>query len=63
MKCYVQNGAGVFSDLVYSRNKIASEQERVKKFRKECGNVKIGEITVDMVGHFILYLDAQDFAH
>jgi citrate synthase len=30
-------------------NKIASEQERVKKFRKECGNVKIGEITVDMV--------------
>jgi len=29
-------------------NKIAVEQERVKKFRKECGNVKIGEITVDM---------------
>lgn len=30
-------------------NKIPYEQERIKKFRKECGNVKIGEITVDMV--------------
>ncbi|EFX90150.1 hypothetical protein DAPPUDRAFT_299958 [Daphnia pulex] len=29
-------------------NKIPYEQERVKKFRKEHGNVKIGEITVDM---------------
>lgn len=29
-------------------NKIVYEQERVKKFRKECGDVKIGEITVDM---------------
>lgn len=29
-------------------NKIPYEQERIKKFRKECGNVKIGEITVDM---------------
>lgn len=28
--------------------KIVVEQERVKKFRKESGNVKIGEITVDM---------------
>jgi hypothetical protein len=32
-------------------NKIPYEQERVKKFRKEHGNVKIGEITVDMVGY------------
>jgi len=30
-------------------NKIPYEQERIKKFRKEQGNVKIGEITVDMV--------------
>lgn len=30
-------------------NKVPYEQERVKKFRKEQGNVKIGEITVDMV--------------
>lgn len=30
-------------------NKIPYEQERIKKFRKEHGNVKIGEITVDMV--------------
>jgi hypothetical protein len=30
-------------------NKVPYEQERVKKFRKEHGNVKIGEITVDMV--------------
>jgi len=30
-------------------NKILYEQERIKKFRKEHGNVKIGEITVDMV--------------
>lgn len=30
-------------------NKIPYEQERIKKFRKDCGNVKIGEITVDMV--------------
>lgn len=29
--------------------KIPYEQERIKKFRKECGDVKIGEITVDMV--------------
>lgn len=28
--------------------KIPYEQERIKKFRKECGDVKIGEITVDM---------------
>ena len=35
-------------------NKIAVEQERVKKFRKECGNVKIGEITVDMVRQLAL---------
>ena len=32
--------------------KIAVEQERVKKFRKESGNVKIGEITVDMVNDY-----------
>lgn len=30
-------------------NKVPYEQERVKKFRKEYGNVKIGETTVDMV--------------
>ncbi|XP_057380952.1 probable citrate synthase 2, mitochondrial [Daphnia carinata] len=29
-------------------NKVPYEQERVKKFRKEYGNVKIGETTVDM---------------
>lgn len=29
--------------------KIPKEQERVKAFRKECGNVKVGEVTVDMV--------------
>lgn len=29
-------------------NKVPYEQERVKKFRKEQGHVKIGEITVDM---------------
>lgn len=28
--------------------KVPYEQERIKKFRKEHGNVKIGEITVDM---------------
>lgn len=33
-------------------NKIQYEQERVKKFRKDHGNVKIGEITVDMVTTF-----------
>lgn len=31
--------------------KIPYEQERVKKFRKDCGNVKIGEVTVDMVSN------------
>lgn len=29
--------------------KIPVEQERVKKFRKEFGNVKVGEVTVDMM--------------
>jgi hypothetical protein len=30
--------------------KIPIEQERIKKFRKNHGNSKIGEITVNMVG-------------
>lgn len=45
-------------------NKIPYEQERVKKFRKECGDVKIGEITVDMVTTYMLtlsILSAQEF--
>lgn len=29
--------------------KIPQEQERVKQFRKDFGNVKVGEVTVDMV--------------
>lgn len=29
--------------------KIPKEQERVKQFRKEYGNTKVGEVTVDMV--------------
>ena len=30
-------------------DKIPQEQERVKAFRKDYGNVKVGEVTVDMV--------------
>jgi len=49
---YFSAAARSFSDQTDLKdvvaNKIAYEQERVKKFRKECGNVKIGEITVDM---------------
>lgn len=29
--------------------KIPAEQENVKKFRKEYGSTKVGEVTVDMV--------------
>lgn len=38
--------------------KIPKEQERVKQFRKECGNVKVGEVTVDMVSSLLLPLIA-----
>lgn len=30
-------------------SKVPQEQERVKKFRKEFGNTKVGEVTVDMM--------------
>lgn len=30
-------------------DKIPAEQERVKAFRKQYGNTKVGEVTVDMV--------------
>jgi len=29
--------------------KIPAEQDNVKNFRKEYGNTKIGEVTIDMV--------------
>nr|CAH7767862.1 unnamed protein product [Callosobruchus chinensis] len=31
------------------RTKIAAEQERIKKFRKEHGKTKVGEVTIDMM--------------
>ncbi|CAH1992917.1 unnamed protein product [Acanthoscelides obtectus] len=31
------------------RSKIGAEQERIKKFRKEYGNTKVGEVTIDMM--------------
>lgn len=35
--------------------KITKEQERVKDFRKNYGNTKVGEVTVDMVS-LILFI-------
>lgn len=39
--------------------KIPKEQERVKNFRKEFGNVKVGEVTVDMVRERCVVIDAR----
>lgn len=34
--------------------KIPKEQERVKNFRKNYGNTKVGEVTVDMVNDYLI---------
>lgn len=34
--------------------KIPKEQEKIKNFRKQYGNTKVGDVTVEMVSEFII---------
>ncbi|XP_055388830.1 probable citrate synthase 2, mitochondrial [Condylostylus longicornis] len=47
---YIRNISAASNNLRdVLQNKIPAEQERVKKFRKEHGSTKVGEVTVDMM--------------
>lgn len=46
---YVRNASDSTDLKAILNEKVPKEQERVKNFRKQHGNTKVGEVTVDMV--------------